>query len=76
MRKRGWYDNVEWGWAVVYELAYDGGGSDWWQYYRTRHGALVSAWWNLYITSWGGSATLIEIDPFSPTNEEVKTWKS
>lgn len=47
-------------WRVAYDLAYDGGGAYWNGYYRTRIGALISTWWNVHISSWGGSALLID----------------
>ena len=43
---------------VDYDLAYDGGGSEWSGYYRTRAGAKVAAWWNVHVSSWGGTAVL------------------
>lgn len=46
-------------WRVDYDLAYDGGGSRWSGYYRTRTGARLSVWWNLHMRSWGGSAKLV-----------------
>lgn len=47
-------------WRVDYDLAYDGGGSRWSDYYRTRFGAKVSAWLNVRLRSWGGSAILFD----------------
>ena len=47
-------------WAVRYDLAYDGGGSKWDGYYRTRFGAQLAAFWNVRIASWGGTAVLRE----------------
>jgi len=47
-------------WRVEYDLAYDGGGSSWTAYYRTRWGAKFSAWWNVHVSSWGGSAVLFD----------------
>lgn len=43
---------------VDYALAYDGGGSGWSGYYRTRAGAKVASWWNVHVLSWGGTAVL------------------
>lgn len=43
---------------VDYDLAYDGGGSEWSGSYRTRAGARVAAWWNVHVSSWGGTAVL------------------
>lgn len=47
-------------WRVVYDLAYDGGGGYWNGYYRTLMGARIAKWWNLHISSWGGTALLID----------------
>jgi hypothetical protein len=47
-------------WRADYDLAYDGGGSEWSGYYRTRVGAEVAIWLNLYVLSWGGSAELVQ----------------
>lgn len=47
-------------WAVKFDLVYDGGAAKWIQYYRTKTGARFSAWWKYHISSWGGSAVLIE----------------
>lgn len=49
-------------WGVKFDLAYDGGGSRWTGYYRTRLGARISAWWHYHIASWGGSAVLFKND--------------
>lgn len=46
-------------WRVDYSLAYDGGGSSFSQWYRTRRGARISAWWHMHVRSWGGSAKLV-----------------
>jgi len=46
-------------WRIEYDLAYDGGGEEWVGYYRTRLGAKISAFWNVHVSSWGGSAILI-----------------
>lgn len=43
-----------------YDLAYDGGGSEFDQFYRTRFGARWSAFWHLHLRSWGGSAQLYD----------------
>lgn len=50
-------------WHVRYDLAYDGGGSRWTGYYRTRIGARIAIAWNLYVASWGGRALLIDNGP-------------
>jgi hypothetical protein len=47
-------------WWVVYDLAYDGGGSEWTGYYKARWQALVALWWNRHVTSYGGEARLYE----------------
>ena len=47
-------------WRMHYDLAYDGGGSEFDQYYRTRFGARWSAFWHLHFRSWGGSAKLFD----------------
>lgn len=53
-------------WRVVYDLAYDFGGSGEWNgYYRTLMGARIAKWWNLHISAWGGTALLIDQDQFS-----------
>jgi hypothetical protein len=49
-------------WRVDFDLAYDGGGSAWAQYYRTKLGARLSMFWNRFIASWGGKAELTEVD--------------
>jgi hypothetical protein len=43
-------------WGVTFSLAYDGGGEEWTQYYRTKFGRRVSIIWHKYIASWGGTA--------------------
>lgn len=43
---------------VDYSLAYDGGGSKFTKYYRSRFNARVFAWWHVHIASWGGTAVL------------------
>jgi hypothetical protein len=47
-------------WYVFYDLAYDGGGSKWVGYYKTKRGAKLAAWWNVNMSSWGGTAVLKE----------------
>jgi hypothetical protein len=47
-------------WWVQYCLAYDGGGSTWIGYYRTKTGAYISAFINVHIKSWGGTAYLFQ----------------
>ena len=47
-------------WRVEYDLAYDGGGEEFTRWYHTEFGARVSIWWNRNISSWGGSAILID----------------
>ena len=41
-----------------YDLAYDGGGSEFDEYYKTVLGARIAAFFHLHIRSWGGSAEL------------------
>lgn len=53
-------------WGVDFVLAYDGGGSDFTQFYRTKVGAKVSIFWKKHISSWGGTATLFPIIWKSP----------
>ena len=53
-------------WAVVYDLAYDGGGSDFVEFYRTKTGALVARWLHMNLRSWGGSAKLYDQLEFRP----------
>ena len=48
---------------VLYDLAYDGGGSIFDEYYKTELGARVSAFFHLHFRSWGGSA---ELYPYPP----------
>lgn len=43
---------------MEYDLAYDGGGSTFSEYYKTELGARVSAFFHLHFRSWGGSAEL------------------
>lgn len=45
---------------VEYDLAYDGGGSEWIGYYRTRLVAAVAIRFNRHIASWGGTAVLYD----------------
>lgn len=45
-------------WGVRFDLAYDGGGEGWTEYYRTKLGALLSIVRHKWFTSWGGSAVL------------------
>lgn len=47
-------------WGVRFDLAYDGGGDAWTQFYRTKLGARISILWNKHIASWGGTAVLFE----------------
>lgn len=48
-------------WGVNFFLAYDGGGSEWTQFYRTKFGARFSMFWNKNIASWGGTTNLFPI---------------
>lgn len=48
-------------WRIYFDLAYDGGGASWTQYYWTKTGARFSRIWHLYIASWGGRAQLQEV---------------
>lgn len=43
-----------------YNLAYDGGGSEWDGYHNTYFCARVAAWWNIHIASWGGQAQIYD----------------
>lgn len=43
---------------VHYDVAYDGGGSEFDEYYKTKLGARISAFFHLHFRSWGGSAEL------------------
>lgn len=47
-------------WRVEYDLAYDGGSSEFIEYYRTKIGAYIARFWNKHVTSWGGKAVLID----------------
>ena len=58
-KERFYNEHAERPWRVDYDLAYDGGGSRWHKYYRTRWGARISIWRNLNVSSWGGSAVLV-----------------
>lgn len=49
-------------WKIDFSLAYDGGGSEWTQYYFTKIGALFSRFWHVYLASWGGRAELTEVE--------------
>lgn len=48
-------------WRVDFDLAYDGGGAAWTQYYKTKIGACFSMVWHKYVASWGGKAELKEV---------------
>lgn len=48
-------------WHVKYDLAYDGGGSEWTGRYSTKFIALIAIWLNKNVKSWGGSAKLIDM---------------
>lgn len=61
-------------WRMHYDLAYDGGGSEFDQYYRTKFGAKFSAFFHLYFRSWGGSAELYENPPKNPLIKRVKKY--
>lgn len=43
---------------VHYDLAYDGGGSEFDEYYKTKWGAWISALIHIHVRSWGGTADL------------------
>ncbi len=45
---------------VRYDLAYEGGGSQWDGYYRSLVGASVAIFYNMNIASYGGSAKLYD----------------
>lgn len=53
---------------VEYELAYDGGMATYSCHYRTERWAKIDAWIKVHITSWGGTADLIDhlYDPAPP----------
>ena len=57
-------------WRVDYDLAYDGGGTEWSGYYHTRPLALIAAWYHSYIGSWGGTAILF--DQTDPTEAKSR----
>jgi hypothetical protein len=46
-------------WRVDYDLAYEGGGTAFKQYYRTRQGAIFSAFFHKFVRSYGGTAILV-----------------
>jgi hypothetical protein len=46
-------------WRVDYALTYEGGQSTFWQYYRTRQGAILSAFFYKFVRSYGGTAILV-----------------
>ena len=54
-------------WHIHYDLSYDGGGSRWTGYYRTRTWAKVCAFVETHIRSWGGSAELRHKDEVRDT---------
>lgn len=58
-KPRRYRDHSDRPWRVDYDLAYDGGGSQFSQYYRTKFGARFSIWRQMHVASWGGSAKLI-----------------
>lgn len=47
-------------WGVHYNLAYDGGGSEWTKYYKTRTRARIAAFWHRNIATWGGTTKLFD----------------
>lgn len=47
-------------WRLDCDLAYDGGGTSWKGYYKTRTGARLAAWWHYHYASWGGSIVLVD----------------
>jgi hypothetical protein len=47
-------------WRVDYDLAYDFHSGEWSGYYPTRPIARIAAWWNVHVSSWGGSAVLVD----------------
>lgn len=47
-------------WGIRFDLAYDSGGEEWTQYYRTKIGARISAWFQNYVASWGGTAIMFD----------------
>lgn len=47
-------------WRLDCELAYDGGGSKWHDYYRTLWGAKIAAWFHYHIASYGGHIELTD----------------
>jgi hypothetical protein len=53
-------------WRVHYDLAYDDGGDEFDEFYRTYFGARWSAFWHLHVWSWGGSAKLYPNAPSRP----------
>jgi hypothetical protein len=57
-------------WHVHYNLAYDGGGSDFTSYYRTLWGAKIAVWWNRHVFSWGGTAEIFDARPLSDADQE------
>lgn len=48
-------------WGVDFSLAYDGGGSEFTKFYRTKVGAFISIWWKKNVFSWGGTHNLFPI---------------
>lgn len=49
-------------WRLDAELAYDGGGSQWSEYYRTKTTAKIAAFWHYHIASWGGNIQLVDTE--------------
>lgn len=60
---------------VEYDLAYDGGGSAFEEYYRTKIGARISAFFHLHVRSWGGSADLYPFPMPTPIRHQGKKKK-
>jgi len=61
-KRKGVKDKSHLPYKVVYRLAYDGGGSDFEQFYHTRLGAKFSAFLHQRFRSWGGTAVLYAND--------------
>ena len=58
---------------IRYDLAFDGGGSVFDEYYKTRTGALISSFFWRHVRSWGGSAYLYPHPMPVPVRHQKKT---
>lgn len=59
-RERKTRDKSHRRWRMDAELAYDGGGGKWTDYYRTYLGARIAAFYHYHIASYGGSIEITD----------------